>query len=359
LLCLPAQSTPSVDDLYWEQADNGLRAVSRYWFDKCRHVVFTQEEWDEKQRVLKESCAGILKKCKKDIQWEKYPYTKAGLVEKGFVVSAEPTIVMVAVDGRFAVKYVYIPDWYVEAMLELVGYVYDGGKPMKARGMSDFGERGGTKGERGSMVMFGSHNLIPGKSHVREGFTNSLPALYRFNDPPNDQLDKLLSRHVTRLSLAESEVIPALAFQRFKLVEEMDPERTHRLVGCDAFSASLARHYVVTAHDDSGEAAETVLFANANGPLLAGHSWDFAVGGHVHPLPNKKGGGAILFIEGKSVVHGTLPTSATEPTLDHGNFGSALVTKKDMIDSLKRQRERKESTRPEWTAAYKRGRSEN
>ena len=147
-------------------------------------------------------------------------------------------------------------------------------------------------------------------------------------------------------------MIPSLAAKRDELADTHDPDRLHRMSDdCSAFSVSLACQYVVTAHDDSGEACETILFANRNGPLPEGHSWDFAVGGHVHPLPNERGKCVLLFVEGKDVHHGTLPTSATEQTCEHGNFGSALVTKHAMIESLIRQSERGEATPIEQTAS--------
>ena len=86
-----------------------------------------------------------------------------------------------------------------------------------------------------------------------------------------------------------------------------------------------------------GRALETVAFLNRNGPLPAGHRWLFAVGGHVHPLPTVAGEAAMFFIKGEGVGHGTLPTSSTEPSCKtHGNIGSALVTKRSMIQSLDR-----------------------
>jgi hypothetical protein len=44
-------------------------------------------------------------------------------------------------------------------------------------------------------------------------------------------------------------------------------------------------------------------------------------------LPGIKGGASVVFIDTDKVFHGTLPTSNTEVTYNHGNLGSALVTK--------------------------------
>ena len=50
----------------------------------------------------------------------------------------------------------------------------------------------------------------------------------------------------------------------------------------------------------------------------------------MHPLPQEKRKAVLLFVEGESVLHGTLPTSSLEPTVDHSNIGSALVTKRGL-----------------------------
>ena len=51
----------------------------------------------------------------------------------------------------------------------------------------------------------------------------------------------------------------------------------------------------------------------------------------MHPLPQEKRKAVLLIVEGESVLHGTLPTSSLEPTVDHSNIGSALVTKKGVV----------------------------
>ena len=148
-------------------------------------------------------------------------------------------------------------------------------------------------------------------------------------------------------------MIPSLAKSRDEIANAHDPQALHRMSEiCSAFATSLACHYVVTAHDDSGKAAETIQFLNRNGPLPEGHEWLFVMSGHVHPLPDVIGGSALLFIDGEGVYHGTLPTSSTEPTLDHGNLGSALVTKKHTLDSFSRQMQSRSMTTPEdWLAS--------
>jgi hypothetical protein len=57
-------------------------------------------------------------------------------------------------------------------------------------------------------------------------------------------------------------------------------------------------------------------------------------------LPGIEGGASVVFIDADNVFHGTLPTSNTEVTYNHGNIGSALVTKNNLIESLKRKERR-------------------
>ena len=103
-------------------------------------------------------------------------------------------------------------------------------------------------------------------------------------------------------------------------------------------------NYVVDPHNDSGAACELIMFANPHGPLPPGHEWLFAMGGAILELPTNAGEAVIMCVKGEGVYHGTLPTSSCTPTHQHGNFGSALITKKQMIKGLQRQAARREET---------------
>ena len=62
-------------------------------------------------------------------------------------------------------------------------------------------------------------------------------------------------------------MIPSLARTRDAIAKGCDPQGFHRMSrGCSAFAASLASSYLVSAHDDSGSASETILFLNCNSP---------------------------------------------------------------------------------------------
>ena len=52
------------------------------------------------------------------------------------------------------------------------------------------------------------------------------------------------------------------------------------------------------------------------------------------------------------LYHGTLPTLSHAPTRLHGNHGSALVTKQRMVDGLRRQAARGETTPESWCSAH-------
>ena len=80
-------------------------------------------------------------------------------------------------------------------------------------------------------------------------------------------------------------------------------------------------------------------------PCRTGTSRLFAVNGFTHPLPNKKGGCCTIIIA-PGVYHGTLPTSSTEPSLDHGNLGSAIFTKNSTVDSMDRELARAKTAAP-------------
>ena len=140
-------------------------------------------------------------------------------------------------------------------------------------------------------------------------------------------------------------MIPAYAAQRDALASKTDPRRKHRFSEeTSAFANAFTSSFVTSPHGDSGVSCETIAFTNRNGPLPEGHEWSFAVGGHIHPLPNEVGSSVVLFVKGSGLFHGTLPTSSVEDTLLHGNHGSALVTKKQMVNALRTQAKRGECT---------------
>jgi hypothetical protein len=91
---------------------------------------------------------------------------------------------------------------------------------------------------------------------------------------------------------------------------DCDPDGRYRLTPtCSAFSCAISNSYVVEPHDDSGEGPETVQFINRGGRLPRGHEWLFVVGNRIHQLPRYKNGSCVIFVRGREVPHGTLPTA--------------------------------------------------
>ena len=114
---------------------------------------------------------------------------------------------------------------------------------------------------------------------------------------------------------------------------------------------SLTSGYVVPPHDDSGASNESILFA-CRDPMPAGHEWLFAVAGFILELPKAKGEAVHVAVPGCGVFHGTLPSSSTQPHHHHGNLGAALVTGKQLIQAVDKQRARGETTPDKYTASH-------
>ena len=75
---------------------------------------------------------------------------------------------------------------------------------------------------------------------------------------------------------------------------------------------------------------ELIRFLNVKGPLPEGHTWQFVIDDCLLELPAEKMGAVRVGLPGQGVFHGTLPTSNTEDTYQHGHFGSALITKRSV-----------------------------
>jgi hypothetical protein len=374
---------PKMDRLYFKNVHyRNVKPISDFIYNNCEFIIYSQSQWEEKQETLKKVCEPIIKVCKtnqkqncnEDLQWQKYDYNKEYLIgAPGFKLCSGNTLVCVKDRSQnYAIKYVYMPLEYNSchrkaistSMTELANSVFEikDGKTVVtqsarfARGMTEINIRGGKKASSGRLVMTGSHNLIPNSVHKMHGIANSRPAVYNFNNRNHDKA--LIAKWISvsdSISEFEKKHIPAYAKRRRLLREKHDPKGRFRISDkTEALSVSLTTDYAITGHDDNGLTSETIGFVNRNGPLPTNHSWNFVAGGCVHTLPGNVGGASVVFIDADKVFHGTLPTSNTEVTYNHGNLGSALVTKKELIDSLKRQdrrvRERNDRTKEFMTA---------
>jgi hypothetical protein len=381
---------PKKDRLYFKDVHyRNIESISDFVYNNCEFIIYSKSEWNKKENALKEVCKPIVKaynskqnqNYKKKIQWQKYDYNKEYLIgTHGFKLCSGETLVCVKDRlQNYAIKYIYLPIRYNSchleeistSMTELANSVFenkDGISTVRpsagsTRGMTVINTRGGKKVSSGTLVMSGSHNFIPGASHKVHGITNSTPAVYNFRGKHDDTtlIEKFISV-CDSITLFEKKHLPAYAYRRRLLRKNYDPNGRYRISDVtDAFSVSLTSDYAITGHDDNGLTSETIGFVNRNGPLPINHSWNFVAGGCVHTLPDVEGGAAAVFIAADSVFHGTLPTSNTEDTYSHGNLGAALVTKTDMIDSCKRQKQRlqgkEDGTMEFMTARYVFGRN--
>lgn len=359
--------SPTIHSLFWEDVDPavhaGRPAVSQELFDRCNIVVMTEGEFAAVEATLKAIATSIPHKGFADVEWHRTRWTEAHLIEQcGFVRTDDPTILVVSVGERFAVKYAYLPvEEESPEMRALCEYVFDdiggvreGLDPEGGlRGQSIVHRRGNKAMNEGStMLMYGSWDCwdCHGGGAKVKGVTQ--PRVYNPQGKIDEQLATLLYRHTDSLNALERQLVPAYGAHRDALADEIDPQGLHRVSpGSTAFSASLTASYVISPHNDSGLACETIAFVNRNGPLPQNHEWLFALGGHVHALPSRRGCGVVLFIKGTGLYHGTLPTSSREPTYLHGSHGSALVTKQRMVDGLRRQAARGESTPQDLSSA--------
>jgi len=363
---MPSKPNVKIDELYWEDVvgDANVQelAVSRDLFEMCTLTIITQEEFAANEALLRAVAKSIPETGFADVEWHNTGWTEKHLVTNcGFLRTDDSTILAVADGmGRFAIKYVYVTmDTESEPMRELSTYVFDDHGYIRDAvnpegglcGQSLVVRRGNKAMNHGSvMMMYGSWDCWDWPGATAKNVTQ--PRIYN----PTGQLDKtlnsLVATHADHLTQYERQMIPSYAAHRDRIAALADPHRVHRISEhTTAFSVSLTSSYAIAPHNDSGMACETIGFINRSGAMPDGHEWLFAIGGHVHALPNQVGKSVILFIKGQGVYHGTLPTSSTEPTALHGNHGSALVTKKRIVDGLMRQAERGETTCFELTAA--------
>ena len=121
--------------------------VSPQVFAQCQRLILTPAEFAASQQTLIEAKASI-KPCKKSHDWGSW--TERSLIEKGFKVLGEPTILAVAEsEDRFAIQFVYLPGQQCDAMENLAAKLFDDhAKPTKieTRGQSLVTKRGDSNG---------------------------------------------------------------------------------------------------------------------------------------------------------------------------------------------------------------------
>ena len=341
-------------DLYWEDAVGiPLPPLSNQLLQTCHLLILSQQDFLEGETILKDIHDSLAKQTHKKgvcstFSWKDTDWTEANLASQGFRWVTESTILAVADGAGYAIKFVYIREGGGTNMLKLCHYTYGNMKRtiQSAKGQCKVQQRG-NKTMNGTMLVYGAHNVYgPAVKHAE-------PRLYNPMGKVDPTLNALVQSHTEDLEDWEKAHIPAYAKLRETIAEKYDPQTLHRITPKgNAFAMTTSEDFVVDPHNDSGLACELVQFANRSGPLPEGHKWQFAICGCLLELPTVAGETVMLCVKGEGVYHGTLPTSSTEDTYPHGNFGSALVTKKSMVESLKRQALRGETTLPTYCSSH-------
>ena len=357
----------ALDEFYWEAAEKeGINkpAVKPDLFDTLRMAngiqIISLQQFEKTEAKMAEIAKDIHKHGKAgftDLPWQKTLWTKSHLVDScGFTFSDQSTLLAVRkpiphTNKKYEIKYLYLNcDTDLPPLRKVADHVFL--KTTTRSNKSPAGQfhvnmRGNKAMNKGcDMMVYGSRDVIP----TLKGCP-SYPGVYNPNGKVDNELNEMVALETDSLTSLERECIPSYAEFRDQLADSLDPIKLHRITpNSSAFSTTITHSYVVSPHDDSGAASETVAFINRF-PLPAGHEWLFALGGHVHPLPTRKDQSAIFFLQGNGLYHGTLPTSSTEQTYMHGNIGAALITKSHMVNSLKRQGQRGETTPVNLTAS--------
>ena len=338
--------------LYWEKPGE-REPINLEVYKACKIHIWTRAEFDADQAKMalvvksveerwQEENPGLKCAERKPLQdWTQTDFTEAKLgytvVTSGLIVAVEDG------QGGLAIKVLFYPDAGTAGgtALRLAEYTLGTGDTCKHPNTASQYDipRRGLKAFFGKMLMYGSTNHYGCNAKAFcNGAVPTFAGVYNPRGKVDLHLLDLVAKHSEMMTNMERYIIPEYAAQRKALMERVDPLKEHRITpNVDATALSITSSYVVMPHDDSGKACEAIVFANSNGPLPPGHKWLFVAGGFLFALPEQMGGSALLLVKGDGVYHGTLPTSSTEPTISHGNLGTALVSPKHTIDQLKRQ----------------------
>ena len=352
--------------LYWScvgkaptKPHAGLEQIAQAVFDGCDIVILQPEEFDAFQSELeslhKQVKTNMCHGFNKLQSWHKdTDYHEDYLRTKGFRLLTKSTLV--AVDRgneRYDIVFLYWNGVDTTAMADLCDYVYKTKGVKRARGNSVVNARS-DKTMSGQMNAFGSWDAR-GPATVGLGDGKKEVRMYNPNGKVDARLDALVVKHVNQMSKEERSLAPVCAAVRAGYAKDYDPYQRHRLSAkCDAFAATISKDYVADPHNDSGAPGvlEYIKFCNATGPLPDGHKWLFGIAGFLCQLPNAAGKGCVIALPACGVFHGTLPTSSVSTTHNHGNYGSALITKQDVCRGMKRQLEQGKAAHPDYWCKY-------
>ena len=241
----------------------------------------------------------------------------------------------------FQIVFVYCRDASIHGkeMGEFCDYVFS--NPKNAAGESDVKSRG-NKTMTGMMKAYGSWDAYgPESQGLGKGVKQV--RVYRPIGCVDSNRNDLLRSHVDTLTASERLIAPACADMRKTIADKVDPLRQHRMTSSSfAFSTTVSINYVTDPHDDRGAIGvlEFIQFLNSNGPLPSDHKLLFVLPGFICELPTRLDESVIIALPASGVFHGTLPTSSSQDTWLHGNYGSALITKAPVVKGLLRQQQR-------------------
>jgi len=379
--------SPDVCGTECMSAVEGKAAVSKGVYDAAvaagQLIVMSAETWEKYDSVLGSTLHTVRLEGKKargrssgpklpPVDWHESYYRADLLEQNGFrkLAADKPAIVVVkqqsaaGEDAWFEVKFVYSPGAASEveveardAMLALSRSRFkeaEGGTATRQAPRDPLGESAEIT-ERGSKTFEGLMLSWGGHARRARGEKEKVPGrALRWADrygpggktgPKHLEVIGHANRHARGLENLERALCPEGAAFRKALADALDSGAQFRAVApteanaadSSAFSFTISSGYAVEPHDDSGVALEVVSFVYPSSDSLPpGHEWLFAVGGCLLPLPTKPEGLVTIALRGKDVRHGTLGTGkGTGPHLhNHRGVGSALVTKKPLVDVL-------------------------
>lgn len=192
---------------------------------------------------------------------------------------------------------------------------------------------------QGAMHMFGAWSAW---GSARQGLGSGSVEVRAYNPqgPRNGELNAHVRAHAAEIAQYERELAPAAARARELIATRADPHRDFRIVeGCDAFAFGISENYVVMPHSDSGDSRtlEFVQFATPRAPVKTPEPWLFAVAGCLCALPRAPGETVAIGFCAEGMHHGTLPlVDGSGRGVAHGRWGSALVTKHNVVRTLDR-----------------------
>jgi len=342
------------EDFYWVGVSNPHEDhLSEKLFQECEISIITRDEFAARQDDLERIHNCLKSKTHRKgfidgFRWQDSDYTESHLLARGFKQLSRSTITAVADENqRYEIKFVYLVETPQpsDKMASFCKEAFADGEARypKLAGQSVVTMRG-NKSMAGKMLAFGSwdaygshaQNLGTGVKQIRVyGPTNNE------ENATSKKVHTLIRAHVDDLTSREKELTPACAASRSEIANRLDPGKCHRMSEkSDAFSMTVTANYIADPHSDSAASGvlEFIKFINVNGPLPQDHRWLFAIAGCILELPNQPLATVIVALPGQGIFHGTLPTSSTEDTYQHGNFGSALITKQSVCEGLERQK---------------------